>query len=134
MSYANYEFVIRSLHKVELRGWPPGVKFICPSKIGGLREIKILYEAIQSGECTWVSMSRAQVAELIEKMKGEPLRKRATRNDKGKKRGPRGAGKQKDKETGDKEAEPPRKARRGNTSKKLPAMPRSRSVIDSDDD
>jgi len=57
MSYSNYDLAIRSIHKVELHGWPLGIKFTSPSNVGALAEIKILHDAIKSGECTWVAMN-----------------------------------------------------------------------------
>jgi hypothetical protein len=98
ISYFNYNLAVCSIYKVELYGWPLGIKFTSPSNIGAMDEIKILYNTIKSRECTWIAMSRAQVAELVEKIKGEPMRKRATRSDKGKKHGIWGADKRKSKE------------------------------------
>jgi len=65
------------------------------------------------------------------------VKKRATRSDKGKKRGQRSAGKRKDKENGSDDEEQPSQKKlrqRGQVSKKLPVMYRSGSVIDSDSD
>ena len=131
MSYSNYDLTIRHIYKVELRGWPPGIKFTSPSNISALGEIKILHSAIKSGKCTWAAMSRAHVAELAEKIKGKGVKKRATHSDKGKKRS------QKGKENaglrgGEDDKQPARKKARN--AKKLPVMYHSQSVIDSDTD
>ena len=128
MSYSNYDLAIRSSYKVELHGWPLGIKFTSPSNVSALAEIKILHEAIKSGECTWMAINRAQVAELAEKTKGELVKKRATHSDKGKKCGQRSMGKRKDKENGsDNEEQPPQKKPRqpGQVTKKLLVMPHS---------
>ena len=57
MSYSNYDNTICTDLKVQLRGWHIGIKFVTPSSIGTMGDIKILHEALKTGECTWVAMS-----------------------------------------------------------------------------
>ena len=143
MSYANYNNVIRTDLKVQLRGWPIGIKFATPSSIGTMGEIKTLHGALKTGECTWVAMNQSEQVDLAGKQKDIPAKKRAMRSDKGKKRGPRSGKHSRDKENvgssedsdNDDDQRPKKKPRqRGNLAKKLPPMPRNCSVNGSDDD
>ena len=93
MNYMNYDIAIVEKHNVELVGWPKAIPFANPSMIGTVGEIRILREALTSGECKWVAQSKRQQAThaAMLKMKrdnGEVIgKKRKQRSDKGKKRG-----------------------------------------------
>ena len=74
---------------------------------------------------------------MEEKLKDRPTKKRKERSDKGKKCGAR-AGKEKENiRSGDEDGEaqqPKKKARHGKSTKKLPPMPHSHSLVESSDD
>ncbi|KAF9441024.1 hypothetical protein P691DRAFT_685393, partial [Macrolepiota fuliginosa MF-IS2] len=89
MSYTNYDSDIRLCYKVQLQGWPVGVKFTSPSHITTMSEIGVLHRALSSEECSWVAMNALEVKELAQKLRDNPALKktRKSRSDKGKKRG-----------------------------------------------
>ena len=145
MSYSNYDSTIQADLKVELQGWPLGIKFATPSAIGSTSDLKILCDALKTGECAWVAMSRSDQAELVEQLKvRSPKKKRATRSDKGKKWGPRIGKWGRDKKNStqsvgednedNKNDQHPRKVpcKHENLSKKVPPGVCSCSIISSD--
>ncbi|RXW12151.1 hypothetical protein EST38_g13701 [Candolleomyces aberdarensis] len=87
MSYSNYDTLVRLRYKVELRGWPAGVKFATPSSIGALGDITALHEGLKKGECCWVRLVTREVQQVEATKK--PRKERKERSDKGVKRGPR---------------------------------------------
>jgi hypothetical protein len=109
----------------ELVGWPVGITRRSPSKITTMDEIMSLHEALTSRECRWEKMSATRVAELKERMSGQPQKKRSTRADKGVPRG-----KRKVSQVG------PESALAKRAQKKLRAMlpPKSKETIDSSDE
>ena len=62
MNYNNYESSIVELHSVKVVGWPKNVKFINPSGIGTVGEIRKLRDALKASECHWVKLTRAEIA------------------------------------------------------------------------
>ena len=54
MSYSNYDSTIQADLKVELQGWPLGIKFATPSAIGSTSDLKILRDALKTGECALI--------------------------------------------------------------------------------
>ena len=121
MSYINYDVDIRHRHQVELSGWPNHVPFTSPSHITTGAALRAVQDALKSGICRWVPLSRESkelLAQCIES--GDVLKKsRAPRADKGTKRGPR--------RTTGKENRPPNKAR-SDIIRSLP--PHSAEVVD----
>lgn len=89
MSYTEYDAKIRVKYHVELRGWPLGVRWGTPSSIGAVDDIRSLREALVSGECRWVRMSRTAQETLAQQATEVPPKQRKTRSDKGKKRAPK---------------------------------------------
>ncbi|KAG2136211.1 hypothetical protein BD769DRAFT_1336019, partial [Suillus cothurnatus] len=61
MNYNNYEMSIIETYGVRLVGWPDGVKFISPSNIGTVSDIRKLRDALKAHTCYWTSLSPAEV-------------------------------------------------------------------------
>ena len=57
MCYVKYERNIVTKYKVELAGWPVGLKFANPSEIGTVDEIQKLRNALRAGDCKWTAQS-----------------------------------------------------------------------------
>jgi hypothetical protein len=76
MSYQYYETDVRSRYKVQLRGWPTGVRFVAPGKITTLFEIRTLHDALHSGSCFWTSMSPQESADLSRQLGEQPVAKK----------------------------------------------------------
>ncbi|KAJ7603187.1 hypothetical protein FB45DRAFT_962901 [Roridomyces roridus] len=93
MSFTNYDVDIRAARKVELRGWLPGIPFTNFSEISQMADLRRLHDALRAGEIYWRCMTQEAVkelnAELDERRKEGPLKKRKQRDDAGKPRGPR---------------------------------------------
>lgn len=79
MSYLNYDREIRAELRVQLVGWPEGVKFAMPSALGA--KVRALHKVLVNGECKWAKMSKSEVEELNKKLPPKALR--APRSDKG---------------------------------------------------
>jgi hypothetical protein len=92
MSYTNYDIDIRYKHRVELVGWPSHVPFTSPSHITTGVALRAVREALKSGLCHWVALTKDAREKLVKQVEaGEIAKKaRATRADKGVKRAPRG--------------------------------------------
>lgn len=151
MNYVNYETIIVLKHKVQLVGWPTGVKFINPADIGPSDDVKQLHDAINVGDCKWVALTRNEVLERTQTYEaaiaeGKTVgKKRKERSDKGEKRGPRkekenqgarkgkGSGKGKSKEVD--AAAPPKKKRKAaeKVSSQLPPTYKSAALIEDSD-
>ena len=65
MNYANYETAIVQQYSVCLVGWPKSVKFVNPSQIGTVLEIRTLRDDLRSGACHWVKLTKSQLAARI---------------------------------------------------------------------
>lgn len=61
MNYTNYETAIVEAYGVRLIGWPEGVKFISPSNIGTVGDIRKLRDALKTRTCYWYALSPAEV-------------------------------------------------------------------------
>ncbi|KAF8335250.1 hypothetical protein F5887DRAFT_892057 [Amanita rubescens] len=89
MNYQNYDKSIVLKYKVRLTGWLNNLKFVNPSHISTVDEIRMLRHSLQVGTCHWVRLSQAEVAEhannIIQlQQNGETVgRKRKERSDKG---------------------------------------------------
>jgi hypothetical protein len=127
MNYTNYDALIRVRYKVELRGWPAGVKFAAPSSIGAVGDITTLHDGLKSGECCWVKLAQRE-AQQVEASK-KPQKERKIRSDKGVKRGPR-----KRKSIGDDGGEDEASGMAQKRSKTANDGVVSREVIDEDDE
>jgi hypothetical protein len=109
MNYANYETSIVQQMGVRLVGWPKAVKFVNPSQIGTVLEIRTLRDDLKSGACHWIKLTKAQLdvhrADLEERREqGETVgRQRKKRSDAGTSR------KRKHRSSEDKENERPSK-------------------------
>ncbi|KAG2038240.1 hypothetical protein BDR03DRAFT_308571 [Suillus americanus] len=80
MNYHNYETTIVETYGVRLVGWPHGVKFISPSNIGTVGDIRKLRDALKSRTCYWTALSQTEIkshaAELnARRLAGEIVRK-----------------------------------------------------------
>lgn len=140
MNYANYETSIVQQMGVRLVGWPKAVKFVNPSQIGTVLEIRTLRDDLKSGACHWIKLTKAQLdvhrADLEERREqGETVGKqRKKRSDAGTSR------KRKHHSSEDKENERPSK--KHSTKKRTSSRQvKSRMIIsdsssssDSDDD
>ncbi|KAF9035949.1 hypothetical protein BJ165DRAFT_1313843, partial [Panaeolus papilionaceus] len=97
MNYKNYEEQIVSKLGVKLVGWTYK-QFVSPSEITGVDDLRTLHEALTTGACHWVRLSKAQLAahakDLAQRRAaGEKVgEKRKERIDKGVIKGPRGKG------------------------------------------
>lgn len=156
MNYVNYDRAIMEKYKVQLRGWPVNIVFQNPSDIGLIDKLRALREALRTGTCMWVRMSKAEENEHAAMLKrtqdagGVVGKPRKTRSDKGTKRKRTDAGEEvegeqdtrkKNKKCGKEKAPKKRGTRakktatpRASTSKQLPPAAKSREFLDSDDD
>jgi hypothetical protein len=147
MQYKNYDREIKLCYKVQIVGWPPGVKFMKPSAIGSVEDLRILHDALLCGECHWVPVPPAEL-EALKKTLEAAGKERRTRKDTGVIRGPQGKRARRDNGnegsedgSGNEEETRPRK-RAKKTSKKgsrsaakmLPPRPKSREYVETDDD
>ena len=85
INYSIYETTIVEAHSIKIVGWPKDINFVNPSGIGTVGEIHKLHDALKSGECHWVKLTRAELAkhtqELTERQQqgetvGKPRKKR----------------------------------------------------------
>ncbi|KAG1894666.1 uncharacterized protein F5891DRAFT_961189 [Suillus fuscotomentosus] len=61
MNYSSYETAITETYAVKLVGWPEGVKFISPSNIGTVSEIRKLCDVLKAQTCYWAALTPAEV-------------------------------------------------------------------------
>ncbi|KAG1880786.1 hypothetical protein F4604DRAFT_1578410 [Suillus subluteus] len=61
MNYKNYETAVVETYAVRLIGWPSSVKFISPSNIGIIGEIRKLHDTLKARTCYWVALTPAEV-------------------------------------------------------------------------
>lgn len=61
MNYNNYETAIVETYAVRLVGWLQGVKFISPSNIGTVGEIRKLHDTLRAKTCYWAALTPAEV-------------------------------------------------------------------------
>src|ERR1700676_4075534 len=61
MNYANYDKSIVEGHKCKIIGWIG--KFVNPSEIGSIEELRNLHDAWASGAAWWIRLSSAQLKE-----------------------------------------------------------------------
>ncbi|KAG6807335.1 hypothetical protein H0H92_007964, partial [Tricholoma furcatifolium] len=159
MHYEKYDVDVVLKYGVVLKGWPPGIKFQSPAKLTRIEDACILREALLSGECHWVKLSKKERREC-ERDRREKLasgeiapKERKRRSDAGVKRGPRNGGKGggKRRRGGEESASESdggqnkengvrcKKRRVGgakdgaSTPRKLPPMPKSREFVSSDE-
>ena len=59
MNYAKYETAIMQQYSI---GWPKSIKFVNPSQIGTVLEIRTLRDDLRSGACHWVKLTKSQLA------------------------------------------------------------------------
>ncbi|KAJ7016696.1 hypothetical protein C8F04DRAFT_1201691 [Mycena alexandri] len=52
--------------KVNMRGWPDTIDFMCPSNLGTMERLRPLYEALMAGSCRWQPISVERKKELQE--------------------------------------------------------------------
>ena len=85
MSYMNYDVDIRHKLNVELVGWPESINFTSPSHISNRSALHAVHDALRSGVCHWVTLSRELQEELRAKISSGKVRKKAhaTHADKG---------------------------------------------------
>lgn len=85
MNYANYNTAIVQVHGVKLAGFPLE-RFVNPSEVTNITDMRRLRNALRSGECKWVRLSQAELdahAEDLEacckdgKVVGKPRKKRS---------------------------------------------------------
>ncbi|KAJ7728832.1 hypothetical protein DFH07DRAFT_782120 [Mycena maculata] len=88
MEYVNYRADIVHKLGVELAGWPSKITFASPIKLSAdqAREIR---DGLKSGAIHWVALTPSQREEVAKEISEGPVRKRKSRNDQGKLRGPR---------------------------------------------
>ncbi|KAG1729474.1 hypothetical protein EDD22DRAFT_1015222 [Suillus occidentalis] len=89
MNYSNYETAVVETYAVQLIGWPASIKFINPSNIGTVGDIRKLRDALKARTCYWAALTpvevKAHTAELnVRRLAGEVVRKpRKKRSDAG---------------------------------------------------
>ncbi|KAG6819850.1 hypothetical protein H0H93_007994 [Arthromyces matolae] len=149
MHYEKYDVNVVERHSVIIRGWPVGLQFRSPAKITTMEDARMLRDALVSGECKWVKLTRQQrddhMKERHEKLaSGETAPKqRKKRADAGIPRGPQKR-RQREEDDGEEQREdeidkenncPTKKARKAaKVRSQMPPMQRSAEIIDSDDD
>ena len=128
MSYANFDTSIVQVYKCKIIGWRG--KFVNPSEIGSIEELRTLRDAWACGTACWVRLTAVQVKEHMEEYeeklgRGEAVAKvRKQRSDAGTSRG--GKRKASSKEN----AQPARRAKRARTQ--LP--PKSKATISDEEE
>jgi hypothetical protein len=91
INYANYETALVEWHHVKLVVWT-FAQFVSPSEISTTDDIRALRNALKSGACKWVRLTKRELADhvatIAERRKGGEVigKKRKERSDKGKKR------------------------------------------------
>ncbi|KAG2034068.1 hypothetical protein BDR03DRAFT_825687, partial [Suillus americanus] len=85
MNYSNYETSIVETYGVCIVGWPDGVKFISPSNIGTVGDIRKLRDALKAHTCYWATLSPVEVKAHASKLAtrcsaGEVVRKPRTKH------------------------------------------------------
>ncbi|KAJ7770873.1 hypothetical protein DFH07DRAFT_768608 [Mycena maculata] len=92
MEWSNYDVKIRHELEVELAGWLEGVEMRPPSKLHA-DDARRIRDKLRTGAIHWVALTRTQRDELAEEIEEERAvgvpKKRKTRSDKDKPRGPR---------------------------------------------
>jgi hypothetical protein len=147
MNYVNYDQAIVEKYKAKLVGWPMGLKFANPSAIGTVDDIRALRNALKTGECKWIALTKRQQAEHTEMLKikrdaGEVVgKKRKERSDKGTKRSRKALGDDDGSDSGpddnNKPAPPKRQRKRnlkGTASSKVPPTPKSKEFISEEEE
>jgi hypothetical protein len=157
MNYTNYETAIVERLKVKLVGWTYH-HLVSPSEIGTVDEIRTLRDALKTGACKWIRLSKRELAGHVEEMSkrrdgGEIIgKKRKVRSDKGKNRKRKGDKHREDDENSDegsgtrgessmagpskkkqKRAVPRLKPKQTHKSQ-LPPMHRSKGILHSESD
>jgi hypothetical protein len=90
MNYINYNMQIVQRRCVKLIGWPNDVKFIPPSNITSVDQVRTLLHVLRTKKCQWTQLSPDEATEHMEEIQqrkaaGEVVgRKRKERSDKGK--------------------------------------------------
>ncbi|KAF7292131.1 hypothetical protein MIND_01240100 [Mycena indigotica] len=97
MNYDNYPNAIILNLRVHLVGWPEGCPWMSPSAISTISQLRCLARAINQKECYWKEVESDEEQEQIEKEYADLVeagkrptptgQSRATRSDKGRKRG-----------------------------------------------
>ncbi|KAJ7777823.1 hypothetical protein DFH07DRAFT_950874 [Mycena maculata] len=92
MEWTNYHVKIRHELGVELAGWPEGMEMRPPSKLHA-DDARRIQDKLRTGAIHWVALTKTQRDELTEEIEEERAagvpKKRKTRSDKDKPRGPR---------------------------------------------
>jgi hypothetical protein len=131
MNYFNYDIKIVSELGRKLVGWPAKVKFANPSEIGTVSEIRTLRDALRSGECHWVKLTKSQIeghkADLESRREagqtvGKPRKKRSD------------AGTKRKRPSENQENEEPEAGPPTNRTKKSKGKQKSVAFIESSDD
>jgi hypothetical protein len=128
MNYASFNTSIVQGYKCKIIGWVG--KFVNPSEIGSIEQLRTLRDAWASGSAQWIRLSSAQVkahmAEIEEQMeRGDiPIKVRKRCSDAGQSRG--GKRKASDKEN----IRPAKKAKRA----RMQLPPKSNAIIMTDDE
>ena len=129
MNYVNFDASIVQAYKCKITGWVG--KFVNPSEIGSIEQLRTLRDAWASGSARWIRLSPAQVkmhmAEVEEQIeRGDVVVKvRKRRSDAGQSRG--GKRKPSDKEN---DQCPKKKAKRAQAQ----LLPKSNAIIATDDE
>lgn len=150
MNYASYHTSIVNRHRIQLIGLPDSQIFIeangpiKPFDIKDRKALDALHAALESGACRWSKMSSEEVKEHEEWMQMQVPKARATRSDKGTKRGRRKQTTDADNDDGENQAPPPKRqrqtvknptaAQKARVAKRLPPKPPSAEFLDSDVD
>lgn len=91
MNYVNYETAIVQGHGIKLIGFPLE-RFVNPSELTNITDMRWLRNALRSGECKWVRLSQAELDAHAEGLEvhckdGEVVGKPRKRSDTGVLRG-----------------------------------------------
>jgi hypothetical protein len=86
MHYKNYLPDVVLKHHVQLTNWPASVPFESPSDMNSILSVDKLMDALMTGTCKWVSITKRQAEEMVQEARkdGKPLKAtRAKRSDAG---------------------------------------------------
>jgi hypothetical protein len=134
MNYMNYETSVVQTYSVCLVGWPKTVKFVNPSQIGTVLEIRTLRDDLNSRACHWVKLTKPQLAARIADIEAR-CEQGETIGKKRKKRSDAGTSHKRKQPSADQENEGPSKRSKNLARKKAGTyrVRKSVAVIDSSD-
>ena len=145
MNYVNYNTSIVQKYHVQLLGWPSDIPFKNPHQLTTVAAAKSLQNTLVVSTCKWVIMSKWQQKEHLTTLAADAEggqvtgKKRKVRSDKGKRCGKQPDNQDNEDENGKGRAGEVGKPRAFKRAKRVtkvlpPAAPKSKELIDTEDD